>query len=84
MSVLREEDRVGFSLGDTVASFGMVGTVFDSGKMGLCCSCTTGGGLLLSDGLVIWLGHCGIVTKGCKGWGVENEDCIGRLYIESS
>lgn len=53
MSVLRDEDRVGFSLGDTVASFGMAGTVFESGKMGLCCNCTTGGGLLVSDGLVI-------------------------------
>ena len=52
MSVLLDEDRVGFSLGDTVASFGIVGRVLESGKMGLCCSCTTGGGLLVSDGLV--------------------------------
>lgn len=53
MSVLRDDDSVGFSLGDTVVSFGMVGTVLESGKMGLCCSCTAGGGLLVSDGLVI-------------------------------
>lgn len=53
MSVLRDEDRVGFSLGDTVASFGMVGSVFERGKIGLCCRCKTGAGLLLSDGLVI-------------------------------
>ena len=53
MSVLRDEDCVGFSLGDTVASFGMVGTVLESGRMGLGCRCTTGGGLLVSDGLVI-------------------------------
>ena len=53
MSVLRDEDSVGFSLGDTVASFGMVGRVFESGKIGLCCNWTTGGGLLVSDGLVI-------------------------------
>ena len=58
-----------------------MGDVFDSGNIGLCNGREAEG--LLSDGFVIWLGHCGTETRGCKGCGLENEGCTGRSYIES-